>query len=348
MPKLSIIVPVYNVEKYLSECIQSLLNQTLRDVEIILVDDESPDGSPKMCDEYAKSDARVKVLHKKNGGLGYARNSGLDVASGEFVTFIDSDDYIDLDAYEIACKWMETYGLDELRFRCNRFRNDGSCSNLFYGVSPTVVGDKNTIRHIALCILDTVYKGDAKYNWGGSSCMAIYKSSIIKQYGLKFVSEREYVSEDYLFNFEYYMHATKVGFLNSTFYHYRINPNSLTRSIDSRFVEKAEIFARYAERVIADYGFHMQNKNYAIGYYVRALRVNMKQVFLSEASFREKRNWFKKCVASTYCKYAKHVYPTKNMPVKQKIWFYTMTNGLFELTYLLVVVFDKVRKDKIR
>src|SRR5574344_1424030 len=99
-PKVSIIVPIYNVEKYLDRCMESLLNQTLKDIEIIMVDDGSPDNCPKMCDEYAKRDKRVKVIHKKNGGLGYARNSGLDIATGEYVAFVDSDDYVDVNMYE--------------------------------------------------------------------------------------------------------------------------------------------------------------------------------------------------------------------------------------------------------
>ena len=85
MAKVSVIVPVYNVEKYLDRCMQSLLNQTLKDIEIIMVDDGSPDNCPKMCDDYAKQDSRVKVIHKKNAGLGLARNSGLEVATGEYV-----------------------------------------------------------------------------------------------------------------------------------------------------------------------------------------------------------------------------------------------------------------------
>lgn len=100
IPKVSIVVPVYNVEQYLDECVQSLLNQTLKDIEIILVDDESPDDCPQLCDKYAQADKRVKVVHKKNGGLGLARNSGLEVSTGEFVTFCDSDDYVALDTYE--------------------------------------------------------------------------------------------------------------------------------------------------------------------------------------------------------------------------------------------------------
>lgn len=89
-PKVSIIVPIYNVEKYLDRCMESLLNQTLEDIEIIMVDDGSPDNCPKMCDEYAKKDARIKVVHKKNGGLADARNAGLDVATGKYVAFVDS------------------------------------------------------------------------------------------------------------------------------------------------------------------------------------------------------------------------------------------------------------------
>lgn len=99
-PKVSIILPIYGVEKYLSRCMDSVLNQTLRDIEIIMVDDESPDSCPKMCDDFAAQDSRIKVVHKKNGGLGYARNSGLDVATGEYVAFLDSDDFVELDAYE--------------------------------------------------------------------------------------------------------------------------------------------------------------------------------------------------------------------------------------------------------
>ena len=99
-PKVSIIVPVYKVEQYLDSCVHSLLNQTLKDIEIILVDDGSPDKCPIICDLYAQKDTRVKVIHKTNEGLGMARNSGIEFATGEYITFCDSDDYVDLETYE--------------------------------------------------------------------------------------------------------------------------------------------------------------------------------------------------------------------------------------------------------
>ena len=97
---ISVIVPVYKVQDYLDECIESVVNQTYRDLEIILVDDGSPDRCPQMCDEWAKKDGRIRVIHKKNGGLSDARNVGLDKAKGEYIAFVDSDDWVELDCFE--------------------------------------------------------------------------------------------------------------------------------------------------------------------------------------------------------------------------------------------------------
>lgn len=99
-PLISVIVPVYKVEQYLDKCINSIVNQTYKNLEIILVDDGSPDKCPQICDEWSKKDSRIVVIHKENGGLSYARNVGLDIATGEFISFVDSDDWIDLELYD--------------------------------------------------------------------------------------------------------------------------------------------------------------------------------------------------------------------------------------------------------
>ena len=99
-PKVSIIVPIYNVEKYLRQCLDSIVNQTLKDIEIILVDDGSTDSCPSICDEYASKDKRIIVIHKENAGLGAAYNTGLDIAKGDYIGFVESDDFIELNMYE--------------------------------------------------------------------------------------------------------------------------------------------------------------------------------------------------------------------------------------------------------
>ena len=100
-PLISIIIPVYKVEEYLDDCVQSVINQTYKNLEIILVDDGSPDNCPQICDRYSEEDPRIKVIHKKNGGLSDARNAGIQLASGEYIGFVDSDDWIDKDMYEV-------------------------------------------------------------------------------------------------------------------------------------------------------------------------------------------------------------------------------------------------------
>lgn len=109
---ISIIIPVYKVEKYLEKCIQSVINQTYENLQIILVDDGSPDNCGKICDEYAERDQRIEVIHKSNGGLSDARNKGLEIAKGEYIGFVDSDDYIEADMYEVLYNLLKQYNAD--------------------------------------------------------------------------------------------------------------------------------------------------------------------------------------------------------------------------------------------
>ena len=109
---ISIVLPIYNVENYIEKCMESVLNQTYKNIEIILVDDGSPDNCPIICDQYVKEDNRVKVVHKENGGLSDARNAGIKVANGDYITFIDSDDYVDKDYVEFLYNTIEETDAD--------------------------------------------------------------------------------------------------------------------------------------------------------------------------------------------------------------------------------------------
>ncbi len=123
-PLISIIVPIYKVENYISRCIDSIINQTYKNLEIILVDDGSPDNCPKICDDYASKDDRIRVVHKKNGGLSDARNAGIQVATGGYISFIDSDDYVSLDFIETLYNTITSENSDVVECSVVKFYDD--------------------------------------------------------------------------------------------------------------------------------------------------------------------------------------------------------------------------------
>ena len=127
--KISIIVPIYNVELYLERCVESIINQTYKNLEIILVDDGSPDNCFAICDKYEKLDSRVKVIHKENGGLSDARNAGLDIAEGEFIVFVDSDDWLEQNALELLYEHVKGFNSDITMFKFKYFDESTYNSN---------------------------------------------------------------------------------------------------------------------------------------------------------------------------------------------------------------------------
>lgn len=145
MPKVSIIVPIYNVEKYLNKCVDSILNQTFKDFELILVDDGSTDNCGKICDEYEKLDNRIRVIHKENGGLSDARNKGIDESNSEFISFVDSDDYISEDMYEVLYNNLEKENADISVCGYYRCLNDKMISK-FEKEEYFVVNNKEALR----------------------------------------------------------------------------------------------------------------------------------------------------------------------------------------------------------
>lgn len=240
--KVSIIVPIYNVEQYLDKCIQSILNQTLRDIEIILVDDGSPDSCPKMCDEYAKKDNRIKVIHKKNAGLGFARNSGLEIATGEYVAFVDSDDFIDTTMYEHLYNEAQNKHLDTVYCSWKKYYNDNNIIDMKDVDSLVTFYGKQQVDTFLLDMVapDPDYPHDVKYMMG--VCHAIYSLKLIKLHSIKFCSERQFVSEDLIFDIDYLSKATAIEYLPATYYYYRYNPTSLSSIYTHEKFEKNKVF----------------------------------------------------------------------------------------------------------
>lgn len=338
MPKVSIIIPIYNVEKYLDKCVQSAINQTLQDIEIILVDDESPDNCPLLCDEFAKKDNRIKVVHKKNGGLGFARNSGLEVATGEYVTFLDSDDYIDYNCYEFTYNYIVNNGLDCLYFKCDRFSDTDEMKTGFkYSdiSNPKIIEGKDIIDFSYNMIANKPHMIKDR-DVDVSSCFVLYKHSIIKKNKLVFHSERELVSEDLVFNLDYLNCANKIAICDNEFYHYRINLSSLTRMHKNDFIDRFYKQYEYMiERYYNDKEAQIRAQRSFIGY----TRNRIKLIVKSQIPYKNKISQISYFLTKPYWKDLYEKYPVKNMPLKHRISFfmirYNMKYSLFFLCKLI-------------
>lgn len=338
MAKISIIVPVYNVEKYLDRCVQSLINQTLKDIEIILVDDESPDDCPKLCDEYASRDVRIKVIHKHNGGLGLARNSGMEVATGEYVTFCDSDDFVELNTYEFCYNIADKHDLDVVRFNCNRFSREIP-TNVFTE-DYVLCDDYAILRQYAISTWGPViYDNDktSKVANIGSSCMGVYRRKFLIDNGIKFKSERTILSEDYEFNYNVYIHAKRIGLTSNAFYHYFVNPISLTTATKKNQVDRSIDFSTLmTEYMIRDGYSNEIAEVQPMAYVITWLRTQQKYVMLSSTSISEKRMWFEEHISKKYIKQIKRRYPLEYLEKKYQLSFWLSSNNFFWLSYLLV------------
>lgn len=173
-PLISVIVPVYNVEKYLDRCVSSIVNQTYRYLEIILVDDGSPDRCPQMCDAWARRDSRVRTVHRENGGLSCARNTGLSVASGDYITFVDSDDWIVKDAYEYCINLFNKYeGADAVQFGLVQ-TTDEDVVITQHETKEEVFYDKDILQFYMFTTTTTT----GSY----SVCRCMFKASLVKRY----------------------------------------------------------------------------------------------------------------------------------------------------------------------
>ncbi len=217
-PIVSVIVPVYNVAPYLQRCIYSLTRQTLWDIEIILIDDGSTDNSPEICDNAAKKDERIKVIHKENGGAGSARNAGLDIATGKYISFVDSDDFVEADMMQKMVAALENANAQISVCNVVKHENKKStynCLNLFSDVVD--FSDKN------LNYFFDVY--GSKISILG--CNKLYCFDILKKYNIKFIDMDKVWSEDQLFMISYFRFVKKAAFIDESLYHYEIREGSL-------------------------------------------------------------------------------------------------------------------------
>ena len=224
-PKISIIVPVYNTVRYLSRCIDSILGQSFRDFELLLIDDGSKDGSGAICDEYAVNDARLKVFHQENQGVSVARNVGLENASGEWIYFPDSDDVIMPDAFGMMMQ-MVNERIDFVMCGYEVYDEDGECTYAIATRKQSVMRKEDALMEMFLST-DYRYQG---YLWN-----KLFRASIIQDNHLAFVKGIKF-NEDRLYNVEYLCRIKgTVAYTTTPIYQYIERSNSAMASLNQRF-----------------------------------------------------------------------------------------------------------------
>ena len=204
-PLISVIIPIYNVEKYLARCVDSIVNQTYKNLEIILVDDGSPDLCPQMCDDYAEKESRIKVVHKKNGGLSDARNAGMAVATGEYISFIDSDDYVSDDFFECLLDVMNKENSDIAECSVVKLYEDNRFDEFSDDLS---VKTYDTQDAMSALIAENPFH---QHVWN-----KLYKTELVKD--IPYAVGK--LNEDEFWTYQVFGRANKVSKLNNTMYYY--------------------------------------------------------------------------------------------------------------------------------
>ncbi len=225
--KLSIIVPVYQVEEFLPRCLDSILNQTFRDFELILVNDGSKDGSAQIMEAYAAKDSRIRQIHKQNGGLSSARNAGMEIARGKYIAFVDSDDYIAPELYADAIAAAERTDAELVVWNYQKAYDDGT------GDAYLNMKDE-ALDLVDLGLESYFYQYWFPYKHGVEAWNKLYRREIIQRNQLLFQPNNEILAEDTLFSAMYLMHTRKIAALSKPYYYYYMRSGSIMNSAKPR------------------------------------------------------------------------------------------------------------------
>lgn len=332
---ISIIIPVYNVSQYLNECIQSVINQSYQDFECILIDDGSSDGSEIICDQWEQKDSRIKVIHQSNQGVSKARNKGITEAQGKYITFIDSDDWIDSNYLNTLLQPIEEYNVDLVVCGLQQYYSNRTFKNYSY---------KTGIIHIEQQDTNAFTDINKKFLLFGP-VIKLYKRTIIQTYNVHFPPEYTY-GEDLLFNYNYLEYVKAIYIVDQCLYHYRIIGSGTLSSI--KRINQFEI--DYAQWNILKDFFYRKNlwNDYSTSYLYHRLWWCMYDAILSfperlkGKSIKCKIQYFKQIVSITDVKQLPQYIKDIHVPQWIKICIYQrmyrLLWGLIELKHEISII----------
>jgi glycosyltransferase involved in cell wall biosynthesis len=319
--------------------VQSVLNQTLHDIEIILVDDGSPDNCPAMCDEYARRYANIQVIHKDNAGLGMACNTGIDAATGEYIAFLDSDDWVDLCCYENLYNQAVASLSDAVYSGIKRVNQDGEVSPMSKSERLKVY-EKEDIAGFQLGMIASPVPNKQERDRQMSAKIVLYSKAVIDKYDIRFKSERHFLSEDLLFNLDFLNYSSRISEVPEAYYYYYINTQSLSQTFKKNRFDRYKFLRTY---LINNYSIGVDRCEFIarvdkmfIGY----VRNAMQQIVNSSEPIRKKHKLLAEiCSNDIWCQISNE-YPTNKQPILKRI-VYSLTRYNYPSVLFIIFLLKK-------
>ena len=309
---ISIVVPIYKVEKYLEQCVTSIINQTYQNIEIILVDDGSPDNCGIMCDNYATKDARIKVIHKQNGGLSDARNHGIEIATGKYITFVDSDDYIDSKYIEELYNEIKTNNVKVSQCGILHVNDDQEILKKSGHLEKQLLSGKQMLKDL--------YKDHGTENivvWNKMYDIKLFENI---RYPVGKIHEDEFTTYKILYNID------DVAILNKYYYNYRQNENSITgKKFNIKRLDKIEAYEQRLQF------FKQKNEKELYQLALMSYLLEIRQSYMNTKKYIDNSKDIQLELVKKYRANYKFIFKDKNvnMMKKLKMLIFLVSPGLF-------------------
>lgn len=342
-PKISIIIPVYNAEKYLRQCLDSVVNQTLKEIEILCINDGSTDSSLDILNEYAEQDKRIKVFSQKNSGPATARNVGLDNATGDYLWFIDADDWCELNACEYLYQYVQKKQVDIVFFAANSFvekyANENRNRKHFWDLSIYGMHDVDTSFN-TLNKIELLMKSPLEL-WNH-----LYKTETVKKYELRFTDEL-FMGDDILFNISLYLTNVKIAIYQTAFYNYRIGNGSTIvdnlKKKNSKCSDYSIRLAQHVDNLIKKYDIVPLYYKYIVSNNLNRIFAHLSYVYYPQKLYKQARQYFLNIYPNIYDKkFLKSIGHFKSVKrtIKYNYWQNKFFSFLYQKTQKEIKIFN--------
>lgn len=336
-PLVTVVVPIYNTEKYLDRCVNSLVNQTYQNIDILLINDGSTDSCREICERWTKKDKRVRVIDKQNEGLGNTRNVGIKNAKGSYMCFCDSDDYLDVDMVKDTLKAAEDTSAQLVVYGISTITNDQILKQRFIpdATVKTFKGDRVLSEFFPEYIAPNPL-GDGKRLYYMSPCLLLYSTDMLRSCNWSFVSEREIISEDVYSLLSLFKHVDSVTVVPKALYFYCENESSLSRTYREDRYKKIRHFYLECVKLCEQLGYNDDILHRITKPYLDFVIALLKQEFKFNKNVSARYQNLKNIINDDVLQEVLQNNKADKVKISKKILFYAMRNKWY---FLCVVIF---------